>query len=474
MTQAASEPAAPAALTPANRLLLIVVMLGCYLASAESSQLNIAIDALSSLYSVSLALANWVTLVFAIVAGSTIACATALLKRYGLRPLLLVCYSCSLVGSIVGLIAPNFACLIVARVLQALTAGIVYPTATTVIVAVVPLDKQGVVIAVESAINGAAMAISPLVSGLIVTYLGVRWSFVPPVLIAVLVLVLGRKWLHDVVPREHRWVDGRSMALALIGFSCFILGLNSVTEHTLPAVIAMAVGVAVIALFARRQTRIAHPLLRLSPFKVPRFIIGEAACELGNMSTVFLMLLVPLYLEGTCGWTPFGAGLLLAAPIVAYSFVCILGGRIEDKHGLWPLAPVAFGLLAAGLLVLWFATRDKLVGLLLVAAIVADVGIGLFFPTFKAHDMDSLPEKIAPYGASLHSVFGQVVNSVSSALFVGVMSGVEAAHRAAGASKAAAYGAGFDTALMIDLGIVAVALVVGVAFAWKTRKPAAE
>lgn len=79
--------------------------------------------------------------------------------------------------------------------------------------------------------------------------------------------------------------------------------------------------------------------------------------------------------------------------------------------------------------------------------------------------MDTLLPALVPHGSSNHSVLAQIAGSLGSALFVGIMGADVDRLMAADATKAAAYAAGFFHTLLIDIGVVAVALIGSVVFA---------
>ena len=199
----------------------------------------------------------------------------------------------------------------------------------------------------------------------------------------------------------------------------------------------------------------------------------------GYMGSIFMSLLVPLYLEGAAGFSAFITGALVIAPVLCYAVSCIISGKIEDKYGIWPLVPVGFLLLLAGFLVTQATSAHGLIVPMLVALGVSFAGIGLLFPSLKAHDLQLLPQKMEDFGSSIHSTLVQIAGSIGSALFVGIMSANVDKLMAAGASKADAYASGFSSSLTIAIVILAVGLIGSIIFARATRrhrneKPAAR
>ena len=335
---------------------------------------------------------------------------------------------------------------------------------TSVILTLAPRGKSATLLAINSGAIGVGLAFAPLLSGLVLTYLGLRALFAIPLAMSAILLGLGFFFLHDIYAREDRPIDIVSVVLSFAGLAAFIFGLNEVTRTVLPSVLCMAAGAAGLGLFAWRQFAIAHPLLNLAPLRHGRFVFGEVLMMLGYMGSIYMSLLVPLYLEGTAGCTAFAAGGLLCAPILGYAGACFLGGRIEDRHGVWPLVPLGFLVLLGGYVAMEFASARMLVIPMMACAGAAYIGVGLVFPTLKAADLASLPPAIYAHGSSIHSTLVQIAGSVGSALFVGIMSADTDRLVAQGIAKADAYASGFSHTLLIAIGILAVAFVSAVVF----------
>ncbi len=107
---------------------VIVFLFACnLLASFMQSIMNIALDQVSTDFHVRLAEANLVIIVFAIVAGTVITTAASVMRRFGLRKVMLFGLVTGLVGSFLGFVAWCFPVMVAARVVQALTTGLYFP-----------------------------------------------------------------------------------------------------------------------------------------------------------------------------------------------------------------------------------------------------------------------------------------------------------------------------------------------------------
>ena len=196
----------------------------------------------------------------------------------------------------------------------------------------------------------------------------------------------------------------------------------------------------------------------MRPLRNKTYALGETLIVLSYMSSIYLSLLIPLYLEGVAGFTPFIAGCLLAPATLCYAGLCFVSGRMLGKAGVWPLVPVGFVALAV-------FTRLDLALAIVGCMALACAGIGTEYPAIKSVDLEVLDPELSASGSSIHSTLVQIAGSISSALFVGLMSGQVHHLMADGMAKAQAYSAGFSTTVYLAVAFVVVAAILSVVYA---------
>ena len=427
--------------------------------SFMQSSMNVALDRVSSDFSIPLSEANWVVLGYAIVVGTVITMAASLLKRFGIRKVMLTSLVFALVGSLLGFFAWSFPVLVAARLIQAVATGLSFPVVSDALLTLAPDGKAGLLLSINSGVIGLGLAVAPSLSGLLITYLSLKALFLLPAAVSTVLFVVAFFLLHNLYDRQDKKIDGLSVIMSLVALGTFMYGLNEITHKLVMSLALMAVAVVVTALFVIRQKRLSDPLLNLAPLKVKAFSFGEILIMLGYMGSLYLSLLAPLFLEGAAGHTPFIAGCMLALPIACYAAACFISGVVGKDHGVWPLVPIGFGVVLVGFGAMFFASSADLIVPFLLLVGLSYAGIGLMFPVTKSANLEVLPKKIASSGSSIRSTLVQIAGSISSALFVGIMSSDVSTLMAHGASKASAYSAGFSHTLLIAIGIMAVAFV---------------
>lgn len=443
------------------RIWMIVIMLASTLnASFMQSLMNVALDQVATDYAVSLSQANWVVLGYAIVTGAVITTVASLIARFGIRRVMVASYVSAVVGSLLGFLAWNFPVMIVARLIQAITTGLTFPLVNVALLRLSPQNRAGVLLSINSGIIGIGLAVAPLITGLIITYFGLHALFLLPTITSAVLLICGCITLRDLTPRFAKRIDALSVVLSSIALATFMYGLNDVTRDPLPSSALMVFALIMTALFILRQRHLKDPLLDLRPFKTRAFALGETLVVISYMGSVYVSLLAPLYLEGSVSATPFAAGCMLALPILCYGVFCFMSGKVLAKHGVWPLVPLGFVVMICGFVATYFAAEAQLVSMFLVCIAFTCAAYGMMYPSIKSVDLEVIPHTEASSGSAIHSTLVQIAGSISSALFVGIMSSDVATARASGATKAAAYAFGFSHTLIIAMGILVIGLVI--------------
>ena len=455
--------------TISNNVMLAILMASTFSASISQSMMNIALPHVADTFSVTLSQANWIVVGYTIVAATSITMAAALLKRLGLRKIFALGCGALALGSLLGIFSLNFPMLVIGRLIQAMSTGFLYPVVTSVIIVIVPVERRGTILALNTAIIGVGQAAGPLVSGLLLTYFNLHVMFIVPTVLGVLLVIGGIILLHDVEERGRIPIDIPSVILSFVGLAAFMYGLGEVTHHTLPAVIGIGIGAVVIALFVRRQLKIETPLLNLKPLQNPRFTLGVTLVMLAMMATASMSLLLPLFYEGTAGDTAFVAGLLIAGPLLLYGILSVLGGRIFDKHGLWPLVPIGFALVLIGFVGIFITSDHVLVPAVTLISFMVYGGVGFIVAPSKTKALNELSRDLYSHGAAINSTFVQVANAIGASLYVGVLSADVVREMANHVAKADAYAVGFAHTLIISIVLACIALVVAIIYSWKMR-----
>ena len=457
------------------RSMLVVLFAAAFVATYNENIINMALVSLMEELRVDAVTSQWLVSGYMVVSTLLVVVTSFLFRRVRLRPLFFFATGMLTVSSLLAFFAPTFPLLLALRLLQALGAGILIPAMMNSILLVAPRQKLGTYMAVGACMITFGPALAPVLSGVMVTMLGWRFVFVPVVVGSAAVLAAGAALVRNANPVERLQADPASVAMAAAGLFALVYGMSVLTTQTALGVAGLAVAAALIALFAVRQVREKasgrEPLLDLTPMRSASFFPACFLVMICMMCTFSSSVLLPLFYEGAIGMSSMAAGMLLLVPVLVNAVVGLFAGRIEDTHGEWPLLPAGIAVCALGMAIETAFGPALAVPGVLAGSVLVFGGVGAVMSPSQTAGLKTLPRELNTAGVSLLNVFIQVAACVAPSLFIGVMSGTQAALTAElGAS--AAGGAGLSRATLIACALALVGFVLAFVYARSLRRKA--
>lgn len=454
-------------------MLLSVLYGSAFLAGFNENLVNMALLSIMADYSVDSVTAQWLVTGYMIVATVVVTCMAFLYRRFHLRTLFFSAAALSIVGSIMGLVAGSFEVLFVARLVQAVGTGIFIPLMMNTILVVTPKSKLGAFMSVGSCMITFGPAFAPVVCGALVTAFGWHSIFVVPIVAMAVLAVLGFFFVKNLETSEAH-LDVLSVVLSAVVLTALSFGLAQLTIDVVVAAVSLVVAVVLGVAFVIRQLRCTNPLIDLAPFKNRAFWPALLLTTVAMMSMFSMSVLLPLYFEGAAGMTAFVAGLLILVPVLANAGSTLVGGRIMDKHGEWPLLPLGFGGIAVGFVALAVASPTLSIPLVFAASLVMYVAVGFIFSPSQTAGLRVLPPQQNPFGVALMTTFVQIAACIGPSLYIGIMSSQQVSVLSQGGTATQATAEGFAIAMVVAAVIAALGFVLSFVYARAARARAAQ
>ncbi|RYN12255.1 multidrug transporter [Bifidobacterium animalis subsp. animalis] len=427
----------------------------------------VALPNISDTYHISIATANWVTVGYSIVCATAVMTAAAVLARMGLKRMFFWSRILLIASSLIGLFSLNFPMMLGSRLIQAVGSGLMYPTINTVIIRIVPPKISGRVVSLNSAIIGLGIAVAPLLSGMFLTYVSLTSMYVVPLVIGIISLIMGAKFVFDVESRKKQPIDMLSVALAFVGLALVMLGFSELTHRPGFAIPMLVGGIAVLVWFGVRQFHLAVPLLDLKPMRHLFVSVGVLLYMAGSMGQQAVLLLLPLYMERACDRTPFISGCFLLIMTLFYSGSILFAGKRVDAQGMWPIVSIGFAFIVVGLFATFVAAPTRIVWLVVLIGCLVVIGDAFINVPDKDVVFEALPDNLMPDTSAIFSTGAQIASSLGSALFVGVLSADVLRQTAHGMNRHLAYANGFQHSILIAAAFEVVMLIISL---WYSRE----
>ncbi len=450
-----------------------LLLAAAFVAILNETTMGVAIPHLIHDLEVTAVAAQWLTTAFMLTMAVVIPITGFLLQRLTTRTVFVAAMSLFSAGTLLALVAPGFAVLVVARVVQASGTAIMMPLLMTTLMTVVPAHSRGRMMGRVSIVMALAPAIGPTLSGFLLDTFTWRWNFGVVLPIALVALTVGAKLIRNVGETTRAPIDVLSVILSAFGFGGLVYGLSQVGAEGASGtalVIAIVVGVVALALFLWRQVRLQRDddaLLDLRVFRYGNFSLSIAQMAVLSFAFFGAITVLPLYLQDVHGLDALASGLILLPGSLAMGVAGPLIGRVYDRRGTRILLiPGAF--VAAG--TLWmYTTLDARtpVWIIVVVQTLLSIGLALSFTPLFTASLASLPSRLYSYGSAVLGTIQQVAGAAGVAVMIAVMSAVSTAQGAATGH----FTAGGTQAAFLIAAIVSLPIIVGAFF---IRKPADE
>lgn len=415
------EPAAPVA-NP--NLVMAVLLVGAFVIILNQTLLNTALPAFMADFGITANAAQWVTTLFMLVNGIMIPATAFLIQKFTTRTMFFAAMSIFALGTVICAIAPVYPVLLLGRVVQAASGGMIMPLMQTILFAIFPIHRRGTAMGTFGLVISFAPAIGPTLSGFIVDHWSWRVLFVMMLPIALGALLFAHLTLKNVTEQTNPRLDVLSLILSTFAFGGLLFGFSNAGSvgWTSPQVLVpLIVGVLTLVWFTRRQLRLEEPLLELRVLSNPMFTLGTALGMLVFMAMIGGMLMIPLYMQNMSDFTAMESGLVLLPGALIMGFMSPVTGRIFDRFGASALAITGFALLMITSALLGLLTPETSFAYIAVVNAVRMLGTAMVIMPVTTAALNQLPPRMIPHGAAVNNTLRQVAASVGTGVLVTVM-----------------------------------------------------
>ncbi|MEU9593493.1 MFS transporter [Streptomyces sp. NPDC048193] len=213
--------------------------------------------------------------------------------------------------------------LIAARALQGVGAAVLAPSALSLLTrSFAEGESRNRAMAAYSAVAGLGAACGLVVGGLVADLISWRAGFFLNVPIGIVMMVLAVRFLPETERRGGRF-DVAGALLATLGSTALVLGIVDAADHgwTAPAaLLPLAAGAALLALFVGVERRAAQPIVPLRLF-ASRERSGAYVTRMLYMGAMIgFFFFTAQFVQSVYQWTPLQAGLAFL-PMTLVNFV---------------------------------------------------------------------------------------------------------------------------------------------------------
>jgi EmrB/QacA subfamily drug resistance transporter len=295
-------------------------------------------------------------------------------------------------GSVVSALAGDPNVLILGRILQGVGGAPMLALSLAIVVNVFPEKEVPKALGVWAAVSSSALAIGPLVGGVLVEldWRVIFWVNLP--LVALGALILARAAPESSDPGAGHRIDWPGLATLSLGLTAVVLALVQSRAWGAGLTVALAVvGLAALALFWRIEHRVRKPIVDFDLFRNGPYFGASAAAFFLVGAYWAVIYFQPQYLQLVRGHSPIACGLMVLPITAPMVFVSPFSGRLIAKFGVRRLMTFGMALGLVGLIVLTQIDATTPYGVLLVGYLLFGLALGLVYAPMSTAAMAAMP-----------------------------------------------------------------------------------
>jgi len=439
----------------------LLMCLGMFMAILDVQVVATSLPTIQRALAVSPATMSWIQTAYLIAEVIAIPLTGLFTRALSLRWLFATAVSLFTVASIGCALSGSLAALLIFRVLQGFSGGVLIPAVFAAVFTLFPPRLHAVATTIGSVVAVLAPTVGPVVGGWITQTWSWPWLFLINV-VPGLVAAGGAPFLlpHGATQlRELSKLDRCALVLLAVSLASFEIGLKEAPQRgwaSLLCVSLLAGSIIGIAVLIRRTSSAAHPIARLSTFRRRSFTVGCAlsfCLGVGLYGSVYLM---PVFLGFVRRHDAFEIGTIMLVTGIAQLVAAPLAAILESRIGVRVLTGAGFALFALGLGLSAFQPRVADFDAMFWPQIVRGVAIMfcLLPPTRIA--LGDLPEADIADASGLFNLMRNLGGAIGIALIDTILYGRSPAYgeqfrlRLLAGDVTAAQAIGLDPSLLIN------------------------
>lgn len=406
-------------ITPVNgRWIFLTVCVGVFMSTMDSSMVNVALPVLMKTFHSSLALTEWVVLIYLMTITMLLVFWGKLCNRWGCGNVYARGMLLFTIGSLLCGIVDNIWLLILFRFIQALGASMMMATGPALIKLVFPAERLGRGLGLVGVATSLGLMTGPVVSGLVLRWLHWRVIFWLTVPVGLFFYLRGRRMLSGCsapptgllssASKEHKmdlpgvflWVGLVSLTLLVAthaGTLCCGRGATSSVLFVAGSCVILAGWL----FFVWYEIKNPVPFLPVRLLRQRFFAMAILSSTLSFAVLFFVLILMPFYLDHILGLPSDRIGYVMMSLPLSVFIVSPIAGRIYDRIGARIVATGGLLCCLAGLALLTRLTADT--SPFVIAACLALLGFGqaMFLSPNSASALGGVADDQAGVTASL-------------------------------------------------------------------------
>jgi len=404
---------------------LAAVAVGLFMIMLDNTIVNVALPSIERSLHMSISSLEWIVTAYALTFAALLITGGKLGDLYGRRKMFTAGLVIFTLASLACGLAPSAGILIAARAVQGVGAAVMSPATLSIITATFPPKERGQAIGIWAGVSALALAIGPLVGGLIVDNINWHWIFYVNVPVGVVGIIVSRLVIaesRDTSREQSIDLPGLvTSSAALLALSYALIEGNRHGWGS-PEIISLFIGAAVLlAVFIRLELHQRLPMLDLGLFRIGAFVGANTVAMLVSLGMFGVFFFISLYVQNVLGYSPTKAGAIFLPMTVLIIVVAPIAGKLSDRVGSRWLMGAGMSILGVSLLLYQRIGLHTGFWSLLPQLVLGGIGMALTMSPMTSAAMASVPVDKAGVGSGVLNSFRQVGGSLGIALMGAIL-----------------------------------------------------
>ena len=405
-------------------LILAILGIAQLMVVLDATIVNIALPSAQKALHFSADNRQWIVTAYSLAFGSLLLLGGKISDLFGRKWTFVTGLAGFAIASAIGGAAQSFGMLTASRTLQGAFGALLAPAALSLLTTTfTEPSERNKAFGVYGAIAGSGASIGLLLGGVLTQALSWRFAMYVNMVFATVAIAGALRLVHNQRPAQRPRLDFPGILSVSGGLFALVFGFShaQTASWSSPVTIGLLVaGVALLALFARIEGRVEHPLLPLRVLADRNRGASFLSIGIAGAAIFGVFLFLTYYLQQTRGYSPISTGLaFLPMTAVIMTSAVLANTRLLARFGPRPLVVVGMLLGAAGM---FFLTRLGLHSGYAAHILPALLAMGVGFGFVISSSMNSATLGVRPSDTGVASATINASQQVGGSLGIALLS----------------------------------------------------
>lgn len=388
--------------------ILPIVLLGPFMATLDSSIINVALPNMAQRLSVGINTIQWVVTSYLIVISALVLIFGRIADMIGKTTVFQYGFLIFSVGSLLCGISKTIQFLIFSRIIQAIGAAMTMSSNQGILAAIFPANERGRALGFSGTTVAIGTMLGPPLGGIMVEIFNWESIFLINIPIGVVAFFLGEKMLPKKEKKEKKETFDLKGAILFIIFVVLLfwamLSGEKLGWQNKYIITSFIIAILSFIIFYFIEQKEENPMLDFSIFNNKLFNVS-IFCAFVSFTVIFCNNIIhPFYLQYVMNISPGRAGILMMVFPISAGIIAPISGYISDKVGSESLTFLGLLITTVGLILIGYLNINSTYTEIVIRIAILGLGNGLFQSPNNSIVMSLVPKNKLGIAGSINAL----------------------------------------------------------------------